>query len=496
MDEAIMGALYLGVDVGTSSVKLTCIDESGKVVATASEAYECSEPHPGWREIEPGIWWDAVCSACALLGEKVDLSLIKGVGATGQMHATVLVDAAGVPTCPAIMWNDQRTIDTVFDEKQWALAVGFPQVASFLSTGVPAMNLAWMAKNNPAALSKSEVFLSVSDWIALKFGGHPGMDYCGASTTGLFDNKKQTWIDEVCEHFGVPESLLPAVEPSDKVIGVVSERASAETGIPADASIVRGTGDNPAAAICTGCLLEGIPTISLGTSGVLMYSAEGVELPDVGKPVLFKWGNTLKTQVQLSIRSCGGAKEWWYGQILDSDSYDLEDKAVEDPFYEMRDLMFYPHLSGEKVLHGCPSVRGAFLGLDLDTTRSELERALMEGTAYALRELKESVNHSQEWFGIRLVGGGAKNDFWAQTLSNVLGIDLVRMESSGAGQGAALLALSASCGQDLADIAAGVCKRLDSVEKNDKVHEIYNVRFDRYMRIFKALENIYELKSA
>lgn len=120
----------------------------------------------------------------------------------------------------------------------------------------------------------------------------------------------------------------------------------------------------------------------------------------------------------------------------------------------------------------------------------------MEGTAYALRELKESVNHSQEWFGIRLVGGGAKNDFWAQTLSNVLGIDLVRMESSGAGQGAALLALSASCGQDLADVADGVCKRLDSVEKSDKVHEIYNVRFDRYMRIFKALENIYELKSA
>lgn len=496
MDEVKIGALYLGVDIGTSSVKLTCIDESGKVVATASEAYECSEPHPGWREIDPETWWDAVCSACALLREKVDLSLIGGVGSTGQMHTTVLVDADGAPTCPAIMWNDQRTIDVVFDEKQWALAAGFPRVASFLSTGVPAINLAWVVKNNPAALSRSEVFLSVSDWIALKFGGHAGMDYCGASTTGLFDNERQTWISEVCEHFGVPESLLPVVESSDKVIGAVNVRASAETGIPTGALVVRGTGDNPAAAICTGCLLEGIPTISLGTSGVLMYSTEGVDLPNVGKPVLFKSGNTLKTQVQLSIRSCGGAKEWWYGQILGSESYDLEDKAVEDPFYDMRDLMFYPHLSGEKVLHGCPSVRGAFLGLDLDTTRSELERALMEGTAYALRELKESVNHSQEWCGIRLVGGGAKNYFWAQTLSNVLGIDLVRMESSGAGQGAALLALSASCGQDLADVAAGVCKTLDSVEKCNRAHEIYNVRFSRYMRIFEALKNIYGLKSA
>lgn len=491
-----MGALYLGVDVGTSSVKLTCIDEGGKVVATASEAYECSEPHPGWREINPETWWIAICSACSLLGEKVDLSLIKGVGATGQMHTTVLIDADGVPTCPAIMWNDQRTIDAVFTEKQWALSAGYPKVASFLSTGVPAINLAWIAKNNPEGLSKSEVFLSVSDWIALKFGGRAGTDYCGASTAGLYDNERQAWIGEVCEHFGIPESLLPVVEPSDAVIGTVVERASSETGIPAGAMIVRGTGDNPAAAICTGCLLEGVPTISLGTSGVLMYSSEGVDLPAVGKPVLFKWGNTLKTQIQLSIRSCGGAKEWWYGQILSSESYDLEDKAVEDPFYDMRDLMFYPHLSGEKVLHGCPSVRGAFLGLDLDTTRSELERALMEGTAYALRELKESVDHSEEWRSIRLVGGGAKNDFWAQTLSNVLGVDMVRMESSGAGQGTALLALSASCGQDLTAVAAGVCRKLDSIEKNDRAHELYDARFSRYMRIFEALQIIYELNSA
>lgn len=120
----------------------------------------------------------------------------------------------------------------------------------------------------------------------------------------------------------------------------------------------------------------------------------------------------------------------------------------------------------------------------------------MEGTAYALRELKESVGHSEEWRSIRLIGGGAKNDFWAQTLSNVLGVDMVRMESSGAGQGAALLALSASCGQDLTAVAAGACRKLDSIEKNDRAHELYDARFSRYMRIFEALQIIYELNSA
>ena len=490
-----MDTLYLGIDVGTSSVKLTCIDENGLIVATSSKTYECSEPHAGWREIVPEIWWDAICVAAASLGSKVDLSLVAGVGSTGQMHTTVLVDCEGAAVCPAVMWNDQRTIEMAYGEKEWAKRAGLPRVANFLSTGVPALNLAWMAKNNNAIMEKASSVICASDWVALKLGGHIGMDYCGASTTGLYDNASQTWLKSACNHFGISSSLLPPVESADEVIGYVSLQASRETGIPEGAIIVRGTGDNPAAAICTGCLTEGIPTVSLGTSGVLMYSIEGVNFPEVGKPVLFKWGNRLKTQTQLSMRSCGGAKEWLYGQILETDSYDLEDRDVEDPLYDMRDLLFYPHLSGEKVLHGCPSVRGAFLGIDLDTSRSELQRALMEGTAFALRALKEAVPEAREWEYMRLVGGGAKNDFWSGVLANVLGMKLVRLESTGPGHGAALLALSALTGQKLEEAAMRTLEIRDEVAPNTEARKIYNQRFSRYMRIFDALGEIYKLKT-
>lgn len=484
-------AFFLGIDVGSSSVKLTCIDEDGGVVAVSNETYCYDEPCPGWREINPEEWWDAVCAASSKLGDVVDLEKIGGVGVTGQMHTTVLVDEHGAPVVPAIMWNDQRTIESIPSEKKWALAKGLPWLSKLIATGIPAINLSWVKRNNPVAFERAASFLTPYDWIAFKLGARFGMDYCGASTSGLFDNEALSWSKDACEHFGVPERLLPQIDGADSIVGCISDAASNETGISSGALIVRGTGDNPASAICTGCLLWETPTISIGTSGVLMHAANGVVVPEVGKPVLLAWDKNIKTVTQLSIRSCGGAKEWLYGKILCTGSYDIEDKSVENPLYDMRDLMFYPHLSGEKVLHGNPKVRGAFFGLDLETSRSELQRALMEGTAFALRSLKEAVDNSESWGEILLVGGGSKNNFWAQTLSDILGIRMVRAKTTGAGHGAALLALSAAEHKSLESIASRACELLDVIVPDSRAKELYDQRYRRYLRIYDALEQIY-----
>ena len=484
-------AYYLGIDVGTSSVKLTCVNEFGDVVASSSEAYDSESPKPGWREIDPEVWWSSVRLASERLSDAIDFSRIGGVGVTGQMHTVVLVDAEGAPVAPAIMWNDQRTVDEVAPQKEWAVSAGIPWLSKLIATGIPAMNLYWTGKNRPADIKKASAFIGVPDWIALKLGGHIGIDYCGASTSGLFDNESLSWSSMVCEHFGIPETLLPPIEKADAVAGCVTADASNQTGIPQGAAIVRGTGDNPAAAICTGCLLEEMPTISIGTSGVLMHAADGVVFPGAGKPVLFAWGNRLKTLTQLSVRSCGGAKEWLYGNILRTDSYDIEDECVEDPLYDMRTLMFYPHLAGEKVLHGDPTVRGAFFGLDLGTTRSELQRALMEGTAFALRSLKEAVEESDSWGAIRLVGGGAKNAFWSRALCNIMGVPIIRAKTTGAGHGVALLALSAATGESIDEIAPQACELLDTLVPDEHIHMIYDQRFERYERIYDALKVVY-----
>lgn len=483
-------AYYLGIDVGTSSVKLTCIDGTGAVVASASEVYEIDEPRPGWREMDPEAWWKATCSASAKLSECVGYSQLAGIGVTGQMHTVVFIDAEGRSTAPAIMWNDQRTIDSVTPHKAWARQEGLVHLESLVATGIPALSIEWFAQNEPDAFERTATFITVPDWIGLRLGGRPGMDYCGASTSGLYDSENLDWSKKACDHFGMPASKLPTVEKSDEVIGFVSSVAAAEMRIPQGVPIVRGTGDNPAASLCTGCLVDGCPTVSLGTSGVLMYARDGVYFPTAGKPVLFSWKENLKTLVQLSARTCGGAKEWLYGKLLRTDSYDIEDKEVEDPLYDMRGIMFYPHLAGEKVLHADPAIRGAFIGLDMDTTRSELQRALMEGTSFALKSLMDAVEGSDDWDEIRLVGGGSKNDFWSQALCSILGKRVARAKTSGAGHGAALLALSAVEGKLLEELALHAYEHVDSLRVNEEAAKIYVGRYARYKRMYDALASL------
>ncbi len=483
-------ACYLGIDVGTSSVKLTCIDGAGAVIASADETYAIEEPHPGWREIDPEVWWEATCSASAKLSEQVDLSQLAGIGLTGQMHTTVFIDGAGKATAPAVMWNDQRTLDLVAPHRAWAQQEGLAHIASLVATGIPALSIEWFAQNRPDDFERTATFVTVPDWIGLKLGGRPGIDFCGASTSGLYDSENLTWSQKACEHFGVPVDKLPAVEKSDTVIEHVSAVAATEMGIPKGVPIVRGTGDNPAASLCTGCLIDGCPTVSLGTSGVLMYARDGVCFPGAGKPVLFSWGDNLKTLVQLSVRTCGGAKEWLYGKILRTDSYDIEDKTVEDPLYDMRGLLFYPHLAGEKVLHADPAIRGAFIGLDMDTTRSELQRALMEGTSFALKSFVEAVEGSAEWGEIRLVGGGSKNNFWSQAICNILGKRVARAKTSGAGHGAALLALSVAEGKPLQELAANAYEHVDALDVNLEAAAMYAERYESYKRLYDALASL------
>lgn len=484
-------AIYLGIDIGTSSVKITAIGEAGSVLATVSTGYAVEEPQPGWREIDPEVWWCSVCDAMVRLSSSIDVSSIAGVGVTGQMHTIVLMDAAGRPTCRSIMWNDLRTMEDEVSAQEAIEMLNEHQIARNISAGSPALSLAWIRRNDPKAFERTVAFTGVPDWIARRLGGRTGTDWCGASTSSLFNVVEQTWSPEACKLFGVPEEMLPHIDDADCIIGEISVEASFKTGIPAGTPIVRGTGDNPAAAIPTGCLSQGVPVISLGTSGVLMYAQEGVYQPSFGKPVLFKSKEKLKTLVQLTVKSCGSDMEWWVKGVLGRASFSLEDSRVEDVRHDMRGLLFFPHLNGEKVLYSNPSLRGAFFGLGLDTTRSEMTRAVMEGISFGFRSLWETVERSGDWDVLRLVGGGAKSILWASIICNVLGIGVMRMKTSGAGQGAAMLALSAVTGESLEAIAAQSMEPLDIVAPDARVQKAYDSKFILYGRIYKALESIY-----
>lgn len=483
-------AYYLGVDVGTSSIKLTAIDESCQVVATASSGYVPMEPFPGWRELRPGIWWEAFCLAATDLGKKLSLAAVAGVCVTGQMHTIVLLDEDGHAVRDAILWNDLRTVDMSTPARAAMLHAGETNIANIVSSGSPAANLSWIREHDPEAFEKTHVFVGVPDWLAMQLGATPGVDWCGASTSSLFSIEKLSWSKGACLYFGIPRDMLPQIENADDRIGGVSALAAKETGIPEGIPIFRGTGDNPASAIPTGCLFNGSPVISLGTSGVLMYAQDGVCEPSVGKPVLFRANGETKTLVQLTVKSCGSDMEWWVKDILARPSFNLEDSRVEDIAYDTGDLLFFPHLNGEKVLYGDMGVRGCFMGLGLCTTQSELTRAVMEGIAFGLRSLKEVVSESGSWTELRLVGGGSASDLWSAIICNTLGLPVIRVKTSGAGQGAALLALSSVGNSPIAELAGSAEEIIDRIEPTSHIVHRYDEKFERYQRLYSAITSV------
>ncbi|WP_051353741.1 xylulokinase [Atopobium fossor] len=495
-------SLALGIDVGTSSVKVSAVDISGVIAAEVSVSYHIEEPRSGWKQINPEVWWDATCSALKQLSKKCNLSLVSCIGVTGQMHTPVLLDKTGHPSYDSIMWNDLRTKDLVCDAKQAMHDAGEYNIAKILSTGSPALALFWLKQHNLEIYKNTALVFSVPDWIVYKLTGVKGTDISFASTSSLYSIEKNSWSQAALDYFGISQKMLPVVEGSASITGTLNNVTVVSLGLAKGIPVIRGTGDNPASAISAGCLDNysginkskiSIPVISLGTSGVLMYSHSGIYAPKVGKTVLFSAdGIQLESLIQLSIQSCGNDIDWIVTQILEQDSFSFEDASVEDINYDMRDLLFFPHLNGEKTLFVAPNLRGSFLGLDLSTTRSELYRAVMEGISFGFRQMMDAVNGSDEWHELAVVGGGSKSKLWLEILSNVLDKSIYCLSNVSAGQGSALLALdSIQETNRLSSSSQNESFILRRIDPQRPICDAYHKKYCQYLRIKSAIDTVY-----
>ncbi|WP_298579112.1 xylulokinase [uncultured Olegusella sp.] len=485
-------SLSLGIDVGTSSVKVTVVAAKGIIQSKASQSYCFEEPQPDWKEISPEVWWEATRNALHQLSITCDLSEIISIGVTGQMHTPVLLTKDGVPACNSIMWNDLRTKELVSSAKQAMEKAGEHNIAKILSTGSPAINLYWVRLNQPHVFSKIAHLISVPDWIVYKLTGVLGTDYSFASTSSLYSIEKKQWSEDALSYFGIPCSLLPTIEGSAISVGKILDSAASLTKLPKGISVIRGLGDNPASALSAGCLGRGnsMPAISLGTSGVFMYSHEGIYIPQSGKTVLYsRDGKDIQSLIQLSIQSCGNDIDWIVKRILGLRSFKFEDSAVEDIAYNMRKLMFFPHLNGEKTLFADPDIRGCFLGLDLSTTRSELYRAVMEGISFGFKQIMDATEISDNWTSIAIVGGGSKSGLWTEIIANVLGKTIYCLDNVSAGQGSALLA-SQVVSNRIFELPAEP-HVLRKVVPQVSIQKSYTKKYHQYLRIKAALDTVY-----
>ena len=380
---------YIGVDLGTSAVKLLLMEGNGKICNIVSNEYPLSFPQPGWSEQKPEDWWNAVVDGIKKLINGFDASEVAGISFGGQMHGLVILDENDNVIRPAILWNDGRTtkqVDYLNNE------IGKEKLSEYTANiafaGFTAPKILWVKENEPENFAKIAKIMLPKDYIAYKMTGVHSCDYSDASGMLLLDVKNKCWSKEMMEICDVKEEQLPKLFESYEVTGSLTKEAAAALGLTTNCKIAAGAGDNAAAAVGTGTVGDGGCNISLGTSGTIFISSKefGVDRFNALHSFDHADGNFHLMGCMLSAASCN---KWWMDEIIGTKDYGKEQEPITDDKLGENNVYYLPYLMGERSPHNNPDARALFIGMSMDTTRADMTQAVLEGVAFAMRDCYE-----------------------------------------------------------------------------------------------------------
>ncbi len=438
--------VVLGIDVSTTATKAVLVDEAGLVRGIGTAEYPLSHPRPLWSEQDSSWWWDGACTAIreGLGASSVSPDEVVAVGLTGQMHGLVLLDAAGDVLRPAILWNDQRT----GRECEWIRAtLGLDRLVAITGNdalaGFTAPKLVWIREHEPAVWDRVAHILLPKDYVRLRLTGDFATDKADGSGTILFDLRERDWSPEVAGALGIDTRWLPTTFEGPDVTGRVTATASAATGLPIGTPIVAGGGDQAASAVGAGAVVPGRATISLGTSGVIFATTSEPLYEPAGRVHAFCHAIPGRWHLMTVMLSAAGSLRWFRDVAAPGEGYDALTREAAQVGAGSDGLLFLPYLSGERSPYADPLARGAFVGLTLEHERRHLTRAVLEGVAFGLRDGLDLMCESglEAPSQVRISGGGSVSSLWRQILADVLGAEIVAVNTSeGAAYGAAILA--------------------------------------------------------
>ena len=481
---------FIGIDLGTSAVKLLLVDAAGKICGTVSRDYPLMFPHPGWSEQNPEDWWSAVQDGLKELTAGIDVQDVAGIGCGGQMHGLVILDENDNVIRPAILWNDGRT----YKEVEYLNGVIGKQKLSQLTAniafaGFTAPKLLWVQKNEPENFQKIAKIMLPKDFINYKLTGVHACDYSDASGMLLLDVEHKCWSKEMLQICGVSEDQMPKLFESYEVIGNVT----ADIGLPKTAKVVGGAGDNAAAAVGTGTVGDGACNISLGTSGTVFISSEkfGVDSTNGLHAFAHADGRFHLMGCMLSAASCN---KWLCDEILKTKDYPAEQKDITDEKLGANRVYFLPYLMGERSPINDTNARATFLGMTMDSTRSDMVQAVLEGVAFAIRDSFEVAKS----LGIRIerskiCGGGAKSPLWRKIFANVLNLPLdIPQTEEGPGYGGAMLAM-VGCGlfDSVKACADALVTVRQTVQPDPEIAQRYEARYQYFKQIYPTLKDLF-----
>lgn len=485
--------LYIGIDLGTSAVKLLMMDESGKIHKIVSKEYPLYFPHPGWSEQNPEDWYDKTMEGLAELLEGCDKSQVAGISFGGQMHGLVILDEADQVIRPAILWNDGRTGEetdylnqTIGKEKLSAYT------ANIAFAGFTAPKILWVEKHEPDNFARIAKIMLPKDFLAYRLSGAFCTDLSDASGMLLLDVKNRCWSEEMIQICHIRREQLPALYESYEKVGCVKPGIAAQLGISPDVVVAAGAGDNAAAAVGTGTVGNNMCNVSLGTSGTIFISSSkfGVDRFNALHSFDHADGSFHLMGCMLSAASCN---KWWMDDILQTRDYNAEQAEISK--LGENNIYFLPYLMGERSPHNNPNARAVFFGMSMDSTRSEMTQAVLEGVTFGLRDcLEVAKSLGIELKKTRIVGGGAKSPLWRKIVANILGLAVeVPACEEGPSMGAAMLAMVA-CGtySSVEEAADRIVKVVDTIEPDPELVEKYNKKYDIFHKIYPVVAPLYE----
>ena len=446
---------YIGIDIGTTGAKALLVDERGTVCAQAASEYSFSTPKSLWCEQNPADWWNATRTVFRELVDKTSKAgeSIKGIGLTGQMHGLVLLDERGEVLRPCIMWNDQRTGSQCENITE---KIGYDRLLNLIANpvlpGFTLPKILWVRENEPDIYKKIVHIVLPKDYIRYKLTGEFATDVSDASGMAVLDVAHRKWNDELLDELSVPREWLPKVYESPEVTGVISNRASEQTGLQEGIPVVAGGGDQAAGAVGCGIVSPGIVSVTIGTSGVVFAHSDQMALQPEGKLHSFCHAVPGAWHLMGVTLAAGGSLRWYRDTFATQEIeqarqsnievYDVLLKRVQKINAGADGVFFLPYLAGERTPYPDPGAQGVFFGLSLRHTRDHLLRAVMEGVGYSLRDCLELVKSvGVPITQIRLSGGGARSAVWRQIIADIFNEEVITLNTSdGAPYGAALLA--------------------------------------------------------
>ena len=485
--------LYIGVDLGTSAVKLLLMDEKGTIHRVVSKEYPLFFPQPGWSEQRPEDWFSQTMAGLKELVADCDRSQVEGISFGGQMHGLVILDEKDQVIRPAILWNDGRTGEETDYLNQ---VIGKEKLSEYTGNiafaGFTAPKLLWVKKHEPEHFAAIKKIMLPKDYLAYRLSGVHGTDVSDASGMLLFDVKNRCWSEEMCRICGVRMDQLAKVYESYEVVGTLLPQIAEELGLSENVKVIAGAGDNAAAAVGTGTVGDGKCNISLGTSGTIFISSREfcVDAHNALHAFAHADGSWHLMGCMLSAASCN---KWWMDDILGTSDYAAEQAAIGG--LGENHVFFLPYLMGERSPHNNPNARGTFIGMTMDTTRADMTQAVLEGVAFALRdsfEVAKSLGLKIE--KTRICGGGAKSPLWRKIMANVLGIPVEQIESEeGPGLGGAILA-AVGCGAfaSVEEAAQKLVKAAGIEEPEAELAKKYEARYQQFKQIYPACRQLFD----